>query len=37
MMAIDHLVNFAQRNINIIIKPEYLAIIKFIIETIDRK
>ena len=29
MMAIDHLVNFAQRNIFIIIKPEYLTIIKF--------
>ena len=37
MMTIDHLVNFAQRNNLIIIKPEYLTIIKFLIETIDRK
>ena len=37
MMAIDHLVSFAQRNIIIKIKPEYLTIIKFILKTIDRK
>ena len=37
MMVIDHLAKFAQISINMIIKIEYLTIIKFLVKTIEVK